>query len=81
MNTLSQIQSHEQHLNSFLPKVTCQSFLPFFFFFFHGSSAVRHRVLGDVSSVKKEGGIQWLHNRDDEHDENNTWNGNSTQQM
>ena len=36
---------------------------------------------GFVSSVKKEGGIQWLHNRDDEHDENNTWNGNSPQQM
>ena len=58
-------------------------FLNFFFFFFfpHGSSAVRHRVLGDVSSVKKEGGIQWCHNRDDEDDENNTWDGNSTQQM
>ena len=51
------------------------------FNFFHGSSAVRHRVLGDVSSVKKEGGIQWLHNRDDKDDENNTWNGNSIQQM
>ena len=60
-------------------------FLPVFFFififYFHGSSVVRHRVLGGVSSVKKEGGIHQLHNRDDEDDENNTWNGNSTQQM
>ena len=48
------------------------------FFFFYSSSAVRHRVPDDVSSVKKEGGIHWLHNRDDEY---NTWNGNSTQQM
>ena len=53
-------------------------FFLFFNFFFLGSSAVHHRVLGDVSSVKNEGGIQWLHNKDDE---NNTWNGNSPQQM
>ena len=53
----------------------------FVFVFFHGSSGVRHRVPGGVSSVKKEGGIHRLHNRDDEDDDNNTWNGNSTQQM
>ena len=53
----------------------------FFILFFHGSSGVRHRVPGGVSSVKKTGGIHQLHNRDDEDDENNTWNGNSTQQM
>ena len=47
-------------------------------FFFHGSSAVRHKVPGGVSFVKKEGGIHRLHNRDDEY---NTWNGNSPQQM
>ena len=40
-----------------------------------------NRVLAGVSSVKKEGGIHWLHNRDDEDNDNNTWNGNSTQQM
>ena len=51
------------------------------FIFFHGSSGVRHRVQGGVSSVKREGGIHWLHNRDNEDDDNNTWNGNSTQQM
>ncbi|XP_066029460.1 UBX domain-containing protein 4-like [Pocillopora verrucosa] len=45
------------------------------------NSVVRHRVPGGVSSVKKEGGIHQLHNRDDEDDENNTWNGNSTHQM
>ncbi|CAH3127581.1 unnamed protein product [Pocillopora meandrina] len=45
------------------------------------NSGVRHRVPGGVSSVKKEGGIHRLHNRDDEDDDNNTWNGNSTQQM
>ncbi|CAH3127575.1 unnamed protein product [Pocillopora meandrina] len=45
------------------------------------NSAVRHRVPGGVSSVKKEGGIHWLHNRDDEDNDNNTWNGNSIQQM
>ena len=56
-------------------------FFIFFIFYFHGSSVVRHRVPGGVSSVKKEGGIHQLHNRDDEDDENNTWNGNSTHQM
>ena len=56
-------------------------FFVFFGFFSHGSSGVRHRVPGGVSSVKKEGGIHRLHNRDDEDDDNNTWNGNSTQQM
>ena len=56
-------------------------FVFFVFFFPHGSSGVRHRVPGGVSSVKKEGGIHRLHNRDDEDDDNNTWNGNSTQQM
>ncbi|PFX12626.1 UBX domain-containing protein 4 [Stylophora pistillata] len=45
------------------------------------NSGVRHRVPDGVSSIKKEGGIYQLHNRDDEDDENNTWNGNSTQQM
>ena len=46
----------------------------FFFFFIHGSCGVHHRVLGGVSS-----GIHQLHNRDDEDDNSNTWNGNSTQ--
>ena len=32
-------------------------------------------------NLKKEGGIHRLHNRDDEDNDNNTWNGNSTQQM
>lgn len=45
------------------------------------NSGVRHRVPGGVSSIKKEGGIHRLHNREDEDDDNNTWNGNSTQQM
>ena len=67
-------QNQDQHLNSFLAKVTCQSFLLFFFFFLHGSCGVHHRVLGGVSS-----GIHQLHNRDDEDDNSNTWNGNSTQ--
>ena len=67
-----------------MPTCTTGYILAFFlhsFFFSHGSSGVCHRVPGGVSSVKKEGGIHQLHNRDDEDDDNNTWNGNSTQQM
>ena len=43
----------------------------FLSFFFHGSSGVRHRVQGGDSSVKREGGIHWLHNRDNEDDDSN----------
>ena len=56
-------------------------FYLFLLYFFHGSSVVRHRAPGGVSSVKKEDGIHRLHDRDNEDDENNTWNGNSTQKM
>lgn len=47
----------------------------------NNSSNVRRRVPGSGTSVQEQGGIHRLHNRDDEDDDNNTWNGNSTQQM
>lgn len=44
--------------------------------------AVRKRVLEKRGEdFKKEGKIYRLRTQDDGEDENNTWNGNSTQQM
>uniref|UniRef100_T1IDE1 UBX domain-containing protein 4 n=1 Tax=Rhodnius prolixus TaxID=13249 RepID=T1IDE1_RHOPR len=37
--------------------------------------------LGGTSSIKRRGNIFSLHDNKDDNDENNTWNGNSTQQM
>jgi len=48
---------------------------------FLDSSTVHRRVPGGGSFVKEQGGIHRLHARDDEDDDNNTWNGNSTQEM
>ncbi|KAL9967488.1 hypothetical protein ACROYT_G025719 [Oculina patagonica] len=45
------------------------------------NSGVRRRGPGGGSTVKEQGGIHRLHNGDDEDNDNNTWNGNSTQQM
>lgn len=42
-----------------------------------------HRAYGSrgESRLRREGNIHRLTNPDDDDDENNTWNGNSTQQM
>ncbi|XP_067021154.1 UBX domain-containing protein 4-like isoform X3 [Acropora muricata] len=46
------------------------------------SASVRRRVpQGEGASFRQEGGVYRFNNKDDEDDENNTWNGNSTQQM
>ncbi|XP_015755961.1 PREDICTED: UBX domain-containing protein 4-like [Acropora digitifera] len=46
------------------------------------SASVRRRVpQGEGASFRQEGGVYRFSNKDDEDDENNTWNGNSTQQM
>ncbi|XP_076284976.1 UBX domain-containing protein 4 [Lasioglossum baleicum] len=47
------------------------------------SSGLVRRYLGDQggTTIKTEGNIHRLHSGGDDNDENNTWNGNSTQQM
>lgn len=47
------------------------------------SSGLVRRYMGnrDGTSIKTEGNIHRLHSGGDDNDENNTWNGNSTQQM
>nr|CAD7438660.1 unnamed protein product [Timema bartmani] len=46
------------------------------------SEAVKRRNnLGETKVARREGNIHRLTNRDSSDDENNTWNGNSTQQM
>jgi hypothetical protein len=49
---------------------------------FNTREPVRKRVLEKrTEDFKKEGKIYRLRTQDDGEDENNTWNGNSTQQM
>lgn len=46
------------------------------------NASVRRRVpQGEGATFRQEGGVYRFSNEDDEDDENNTWNGNSTQQM
>ncbi|XP_065577289.1 UBX domain-containing protein 4-like isoform X2 [Artemia franciscana] len=45
------------------------------------SSGVRRRNTDSGSTSRREGNVHRFVNRQDEDDENNTWNGNSTQQM
>lgn len=62
----------------------CFHFLSFSFFslFCFIREPVRKRVLEKRGEdFKKEGKIYRLRTQDDGEDENNTWNGNSTQQM
>lgn len=42
-----------------------------------------YRKLGNnqAEKIRARGNIHTLHSNDDDNDENNTWNGNSTQQM
>ena len=62
----------------------CFHFISFSFFspFCFIREPVRKRVLEKQGEdFKKEGKIYRLRTQDDGEDENNTWNGNSTQQM
>ena len=78
--------THNLHLNLDLvhlenPLVSCL-FMPFFSLFCFIREPVRKRVLEKRGEdFKKEGKIYRLRTQDDGEDENNTWNGNSTQQM
>ena len=57
-------------------------FEKYVFVYFLQSSQVRRRTPGsDVSASRQEGNIHRLVSSQDNDDENNTWNGNSTQQM